>query len=159
MKRKKSATKKIALDMTSMIDVVFLLLIFFVMTFKIVAPEGDFSIKMPPASSKPNDDITIPPEPLRVRLSASPSGNLSTISLGDRVIGKSFTELRKRVLMLVMQRGGPDKADVEVELAPDDHLRYEFVIEAITAVTGELKGGNIYKICDKIKFAPRRGAR
>ena len=159
MERKKSSPKKIQLDMTSMIDVVFLLLIFFVMTFKIVAPEGDFSIKMPPAAPPKEMPLDVPPEPLRVRLSASPSGNLSTISLGDRVIGKSFTELRKRVLLLIQQRGGPDKADVEIELAPDDTLRYEFVIEAITAVTGEMKGGQIYKICDRVKFAPRRGVR
>ena len=33
---------KARLLMTPMIDVVFLLLIFFIMTFKIVAPEGDF---------------------------------------------------------------------------------------------------------------------
>ncbi|MDB4394215.1 biopolymer transporter ExbD, partial [Rhodopirellula sp.] len=35
--------QKSGLNMTSMIDVVFLLLIFFVMTFKIVELEGDFS--------------------------------------------------------------------------------------------------------------------
>lgn len=143
--------------MTSMIDVVFLLLIFFVMTFKIVAPEGDFSIKMPPASTNPPDSIDLPPEPLRVRLSATSSGALSTISVGEMVIGKNFQQLRKRVLQIISTRGGPGKADVEVELDPADNLRYEFVIEAITAVTGEVRDGQIYKICDKIKFAPRRG--
>jgi biopolymer transport protein ExbD len=154
MQRKLSGHKKAELNMTSMIDVVFLLLIFFVMTFKIVVPEGDFNIKMPPVS-QPRETIDIPPEPLRVRLSASPNGRLATISLGDRVLGTNFTELRQRVLQMIQQRGGPDKASVEIELAPDEHLRYEYVIEAITAVTGEAKDGQIYKICDKIKFAPR----
>ena len=37
--------------MTSMIDIVFLLLVFFVMTFKIVELEGDFSVRMPLAGS------------------------------------------------------------------------------------------------------------
>ena len=37
--------------MTSMIDIVFLLLIFFVMTFKIVELEGDFSVRIPLAGS------------------------------------------------------------------------------------------------------------
>lgn len=154
--RKNIGKRKMNLNMTPMIDIIFLLLAFFVMTFKIVAPEGDFSIKMPPANSRPPEQIDLPPEPLRVRLSASPTGQLTSITLGDRIIGNSFAELRKRVLVLVQQRGGPDKAELEIELAPDDHLRYEYTIAAITAVTGEMREGHIYKICDKIKFAPRR---
>ncbi len=39
--------EKIELQMTPMIDIVFQLLIFFIMTFKIVEVEGDFNIKMP----------------------------------------------------------------------------------------------------------------
>ncbi|MFY7967519.1 MAG: ExbD/TolR family protein, partial [Pirellulaceae bacterium] len=38
---------KAELQMTSMIDIVFLLLIFFITTFKIAAQEGDFNVKMP----------------------------------------------------------------------------------------------------------------
>ena len=41
---------KIELQMTPMIDIVFQLLVFFIMTFKIVTQEGDFNIKMPLAS-------------------------------------------------------------------------------------------------------------
>ena len=42
--------QKVELQMTPMIDIVFQLLIFFIITFKIVAPEGDFNIKMPLAA-------------------------------------------------------------------------------------------------------------
>ena len=45
-----SGQDKIELQMTPMIDIVFQLLIFFIMTFKIVAQEGDFNINMPQAS-------------------------------------------------------------------------------------------------------------
>ena len=41
------AAEKINIDMTPMIDVVFQLLIFFMLTLKIKADEGDFSINMP----------------------------------------------------------------------------------------------------------------
>ena len=143
--------------MTPMIDVVFNLLAFFVMTFKIVAPEGDFSIKMPPKGAPP-ESIDTPAEPIRVRLSANPGGGISLISFGEKPLGKDFMALRKAVLQYVSARGGPGKAEAEVELNPDANLRWEFVIEAVTAVTGELKGGQVYKICDKVKFAPRRGA-
>lgn len=159
MKRRENIGKrKMVLNMTPMIDIIFLLLAFFVMTFKIVAPEGDFSVKMPPASSRPPERIDLPPEPVRIRLSANAAGKLQSITLGDRSV-ESFAELRKRVLKLVQERGGPEKADVEIELAPDDRLEYEYTIEAITAVTGEVRDGQVYKICDKIKFAPRRGTK
>ncbi len=44
MKIRTKGSDRAELQLTSMIDVVFLLLIFFVMTFKIAAQEGDFSI-------------------------------------------------------------------------------------------------------------------
>ena len=65
------------MDMTPMIDIVFQLLIFFIMTFKIVAQEGDFNIKMPlAAASEVMPDIdTLPP--LKLRLRADGNGNLA----------------------------------------------------------------------------------
>ena len=39
--------EKIETQMAPMIDVVFQLLIFFMLTLKIIEPEGDFSISMP----------------------------------------------------------------------------------------------------------------
>jgi len=153
MKRKQSSPRQSKIDMTPMIDVVFNLLAFFVMTFKIVAPEGDFNLRMPPLGTQTTSEAS---EPIRIKLSATSSGGISLISFGDRPLGTSFTSLRKAVLSYVSERGGPDKADVEVELNPDSHLRWEFVIEAVTAVTGEKgKDRQIYKICDKVKFAPR----
>ncbi len=156
MERKKPNPRKVEMNMTPMIDVVFNLLIFFVMTFKIIAPEGDFSIKMPPKGTPPTDQSDLPPEPIRVTLAADSSGRLSYIAFGEKPIGTNFPALRKMVLQQVMKSGGPAKSNAEVELNPSPNLRYEFVIEAITAVTGEIKGGQVYKICDKVKFAPRR---
>ena len=47
-RRRKNTTKNEAqLQMTSMIDVVFLLLAFFVITYKTPEVEGDFNIRMP----------------------------------------------------------------------------------------------------------------
>ena len=42
---------KIELQMTPMIDIVFQLNIFFLFTFKIILPEGDFNIHMPSAAA------------------------------------------------------------------------------------------------------------
>ena len=46
-----SEPEELKLNMTAMIDIVFQLLVFFVMTFKVVAMEGDFNIKMPLAAA------------------------------------------------------------------------------------------------------------
>ena len=53
----KSDAEEIKLNMTAMIDIVFQLLVFFIMTFKIVALEGDFSVKMPQTSDTPIDRL------------------------------------------------------------------------------------------------------
>ncbi len=68
------------LNMTSMIDIVFLLLIFFVMTFKVVEMEGDFSVRMPLAGQ----GATTPDPtdlPLKLRLRADAEGKLVSMSL------------------------------------------------------------------------------
>ena len=51
-----------------MIDVVFQLMIFFMLTFNIIAPEGDFDVRMPlgKSSAEPPDDLQLPP--IQVRL-------------------------------------------------------------------------------------------
>ncbi|HCK41568.1 MAG TPA: biopolymer transporter ExbD, partial [Planctomycetaceae bacterium] len=61
--------------MTPMIDIVFQLLVFFVFTFKIVLPEGDFSIRMPSASASTTSQPSETPL-LKVRLIANDEGEL-----------------------------------------------------------------------------------
>ncbi len=72
--RGKHSEEKIVVQMTSMIDVTFLLLIFFIMTFKIADQEGDFNIRMPMGNSSQQaaPDLNVP---LKVRLRADDSGN------------------------------------------------------------------------------------
>ncbi|HID76258.1 MAG TPA: biopolymer transporter ExbD [Planctomycetaceae bacterium] len=149
--------EKIELMMTPMIDVVFQLLVFFVMTFKIVEPEGDFNIKMPLAA--PSEGIppidALPPMPVRLR--AGPGGRLASMQFGNRPL-ESFAELRQAVRRMVGDEAGPGRAaDAEVELDCDYDLRYEYVVEAITAVSGYIDQNNqVHKIVEKIRFAPPR---
>jgi len=150
--------EKVELMMTPMIDIVFQLLVFFIMTFKIVAPEGDFNIKMPiaaPSEGVPDDDQF---PPLKVRLRANESGRLASIALGERPI-KDFGHLRREVRAIVGDEAGPGSVaeNQEVELDCDYNLRFESVIDAITAVSGYVADGHIQKLIEKIKFAPPRG--
>ena len=150
--------EKITLQMTPMIDIVFQILVFFIMSFKIVTLEGDFNIKMPlaaPAQS-PIDDVL---PPLRVRLIADAEGQLAGIQFGERALS-GFEELTEEILAII----GPETdvgslaESAEVELDVDYNLRYEYVVEAITAVSGRQEGDEIVRMIEKIKFAPPREA-
>lgn len=147
---------KIELQMTPMIDIVFQLLIFFMLNLRIVAPEGDFNIKMPlgAANQAPSDEIPLPV--INVRLTAGPDGQLAGIKMGERNVG-SFAELHNHILALVGD-AGPDAqaAQPEVEIDCDYDLRYEYVVEAITAISGQTHGREILPLVEKIKFAPPR---
>ncbi|MFN5757184.1 MAG: ExbD/TolR family protein [Planctomycetia bacterium] len=150
---------KVAVDMTPMIDVVFQLMSFFMCTLKVVAPEGDFDIRMPlgAAAAAAPDDQQVPP--VRVKLSASPDGGLAGIAMNGTPVS-DFEELRKRVIGLVGTDTGPNSLAerTEVELDCDYSLKYVNVVRAITAVSGKVQDGQIVELIKKIKFTPpKRG--
>ena len=149
--------EKNELNMTSMIDIVFLLLVFFVMTFKIVEMEGDFTVRMPLAGdSNATSDIT--DLPLKLRLRADGDGKLTSMSLNEIDLGTDFDKLRGNIISMVGATA-PVAGDEgpELEIDTDYNLRYEYVIQAITAVSGYKDGDQVVKLIEKIKFAkPRR---
>ena len=170
MKLKPTSTDtKVAIDMTPMIDIVFQLLSFFIMTLKIGTAEGDFNIKMPlaaPRAATP-DPNQIPP--IRLYLTAGPGGDLATLAVNTDPRAADFepaspnvfrgADRFKRLHNFVAGQvgGGSLAASAEVELICDYRLRYEYVIEAITAVSGAVgPEGRIIKLVEKIKFAPPR---
>jgi biopolymer transport protein ExbD len=147
---------KIDINMTPMIDIVFQLLSFFIMSFKIVAMEGDFNVKMPlAAQSTGQQDSSLPP--LTVALKASPSGDLAKITLDQNDFGTNFQALHNHLAAHVGQDTGPARDQYEVEFDCDYNLKYENVVNAITAVSGSRdKNGHIIKLIEKIKFKPPR---
>lgn len=152
----RSHGEKTDLSMTSMIDIVFLLLVFFVMTFKISAQEGDFNIRMPKAGSgSPSDSTQLP---LKLMLTSNGSGELEEIILNDNVpFGKDWQKLRSHVVQMVGGDLGPSEDEgPEVEIDFDYDLHYIYVVEAITAVTGYRDGNDVVKLIDRIKLAPNK---
>jgi biopolymer transport protein ExbD len=156
MKFKSNAPDKVEMQLTSMIDVIFLLLIFFIMTFKISAQEGDFNIKMPIGGGQGAMDTTN--IPIKLRLRANPDGELVDIVVDEtRAFGNDFTKLRAYILQLTGGNAPPNPEEgPEVEIDLDYNLRYVHVIEAITAVTGQRQGDQIQRLVERIKFAPPR---
>ncbi len=149
--------EKTELSMTSMIDIVFLLLVFFVMTFKISALEGDFNVKMPKdqgeGASSDNTDL-----PLKLRLVSDGAGNLQEIVLNENLsFGTDWEALRGKIVTLVGDQTEPTSdAGPEVEIDLDYDLHYRHVIAAITSVTGYRTGNDIVKLVERIKFAKQR---
>lgn len=150
--------EKNELDMTSMIDIVFLLLVFFVMTFKIVEMEGDFTIRMPLAGNKgATPDVT--DLPLKLRMNADADGKLTSMSLNEISLGNDFTKLRANIISLVgTEEPIEDDQGPEIEIDTDYNLRYAYVIQAITSVSGYKDDTDqVVKLIERIKFAkPRR---
>ena len=161
-----SGQDKIELQMTPMIDIVFQLLVFFIMTFKIVSQEGDFNIKMPldAPSTGTVDDLQMPP--MKIRLTADQSGKISGVFLNER--GLEYTDgaripmlsLRDEIVAIIGDDRGPGsyQEQAEVQLDCDYHLHYAHVIEAITAVSGlvDPATGDVIKLVERINIAPPR---
>ncbi len=158
MKIKRPAgVDKVEQNMTPMIDIVFQLLTFFVMSFKIASPEGDFNVKMP-AMGMPSQNNEEPPEEIKIKLTAGLGGTLASISMGSTPI-PSFPALRTEIMRIVGPDTGPGtRAEkIEVELDCDYSLHYKHVMNAITAISGRLDAaGNPIKLIEKIKFAPQK---
>ena len=154
-KRTSDLPDRISIDMTPMIDVVFQLISFFMFSLKVVAPEGDFDIRMPisAAAAAIPDDQQVPP--VRVKLSAGPDGGLASISMnGTPVV--DFDDLRRRIIGIVGADSGPNSLaeKTEVELDCDYGLTYVNVVKAITAVSGRVEDGRVVELIRKIKFTP-----
>ena len=138
-------------EMTPMIDIVFQLLIFFIMTFKIVSQKGDFMVKMPLNGSAIGD---APPIVLRLE----GAGELTRISMGDREFS-DINQVHQWVVGHLGDEHGPaaSHSDVAVEIDCDYNLRYEHVIAAITAVTGYIdEDESVVELIDNIRLSPTR---
>ena len=146
-------------DMTPMIDVVFQLLTFFMLTLRIVAPEGDFNINMPigAPSEAAADDPLIPD--IKVRLIATEDGDLASLQLNRRDLGsgpEAFERLNLEILHILGNPADPANDEIEVEIDADYQLDYRHTISAMAAARGRVDPttGQIISYIEKIKFAP-----
>ena len=92
----KSRNEDVSLDMTPMIDVVFQLIIFFVVTLK-MSDDKDTTIKL--ADGKNGIVLTqeeLPPSQLTIDVAKSGRVSLSNITLTDQMLAQKITERKKR---------------------------------------------------------------
>ena len=163
MKYEPTENEDVKLNMTSMIDIVFQLLVFFILTFKPVVQEGDYNVRMPLSSIDIESIEDVPPEIIRVLLRAGESGAISTIEVDDEVEVKTlvaddivelYTQLNDYIDAKVSAGGDPEEGvETEVEFDIDSNLKYGYTVRAIEAVSGkQLADGNVKKLIENIKL-------
>ena len=156
MRLRAAKPEEIKMNMTSMIDIVFQLLVFFVMTFNPVQYEGDFSVKMPLNSTAPSETIEDIPEVISVSLAADQAGDLTNILVDSVPVDQNdlYGGLTKAIeARLAAGEGNPDsttETEVDFDIAPA--LKYSFTVAAIEAVSGKKEGDVVTKLISKIKF-------
>ena len=157
--QKSEKTNVVGVNMTPMIDIVFQLIIFFMLSLRLYSAEGDFSIKMPLAAPQEGlpDEVQTPP--VKIRLRADAKGNLAGITMGRRRLS-NFKELQHQVREIAGLDRGPTgtPGSAEVELDCDYNLKYKYVINVLTAISGYMAEDklSIVRIIEKIRFAPPR---
>ncbi|MDX1946309.1 MAG: biopolymer transporter ExbD [Pirellulaceae bacterium] len=141
---------RIPLDMTPLIDIVFQLLVFFILTLRIAQPEGDFDIAPPHRRPETAQSFAQVP-PLVVVLRASDEGSLAAVSLNGRSLA-GLSALHDEVAKLLA--GDPQlAAEASVELSCDEALAYDHTMAAITAVSGtRLADGSIRPLVSRVNF-------
>ncbi len=161
--RNRVGERKIDVNMTPRIDVVFQLLIFFMCTQKVIEPEGDFDISMPlgAPSAASVTDADLPP--FKVRMEADAAGDLQTLFFNGTSLGGGEQALAKlnsevfRAITALQAIGQEQQEKQEVEIDPDYDLHYRYIINAIGACSGRLGPNGIpVRYISRIKFAPRR---
>ncbi len=161
MARRKKTTE-VKGDMTPMIDMVFQLLIFFILTLNIVDPEGDFYLRLPKPGAAQASESDIVPDVMRIVLISNTNGDLTGLTV-DNVQSRMRTstdpdedDLRKRIRSKMGNASGKPE-DFEIELGwggpGATSLKYRYVLKVIGICTGERQpDGTVKPLVQKIKL-------
>ena len=133
-KRRKTKQTVAELNLTSMIDVVFQLLIYFIITVNFVIDEGVLMSNLPEVSATPPEQDPIPP--MDIKLRAQEGAAECVISYNGNII-PSFTELRQQ---LEQGQNNPAKGrtgffptDHVIKIEPSRYVRWQFSLNAFNA--------------------------
>jgi len=136
-KRRIKTGGSVQLNLTSMIDVIFLLLIYFVITANFTVDEGVLTAKLPQGSGQPTpEDLKPPDDPIDIILSSA-DVNEVRISVNNTQYASNFSQLHTLLLQLQHDpdRGlqGTHTPDNPVIIKPDGQVRWQHVVNAFNA--------------------------
>lgn len=156
MSRSSSLPAKVDPQMTPMIDVVFQLLAFFLLTFRLASVEGDFALKLPSADGRALGERGAS-ELFQIRLAADERGDLAEWRLDERLAGRgagSLDLLRAELQARADAARAAGAPEPEAELVCDDRLRYENMLAAFEhATTARDADGRPKPVLRKVRVA------
>lgn len=117
------------LNLTSMLDVIFQLLIFFVLTASFAVGEGLLPADMP-VGQGPSAKVEIPPVPPIEIILQSDGADGVRILIGPSAF-PSFGALFKDLHARHQANGGTHPKDGAINIAPDANVRWEHVVNAM----------------------------
>lgn len=155
IKRPRTNNGASKLAMTPMIDIVFQLLIFFILTFKVVPQEGDLYVAAAEDKGKTTpEQVEDAPLPMKLTLESNDKGELAGIQLNKKRF-ETLEKLQKHLITYFGDERGPDslQAKTTLEITPDERLKHKHLIKAIDAVSGYKVDGKLIRLVAKMKFS------
>jgi len=134
-KRRDIEPASMQLNLTSMIDIIFQLLIYFVVTASFTIGEGTITAKLPQGTGDPSTDPKPPERPLEITINSA-GGTGYRIQVPSAAPA-TFTELQQVLVSLQHDpergRSGMYKTDNPVIIKPDGQVRWLHVVNAFNA--------------------------
>ena len=122
------------LNLTAMIDVVFLLLVYFVLSVAFASGEGVLTARFPTRCDH-GDHLAIPVPPVRVNVTShGASGTGYRLEVESAVTApRSFGELATMLRKLQTRSGGFVPPDARIVIAPTGAVQWQHVVNAFNA--------------------------
>ena len=131
MKLRHQNVVKAEVDMTPMIDCVFLLLVFFMVSTTFNKQEADISFALP-GTAEQSDSVEIPDEQI---IQITEAGNVFLNDLEyDKPTDPDMPELVK-TLILFRQTAEANKVPAMITIAPEDDVKQQRVVDVLNACT------------------------
>ena len=131
MKLKHSHEVRAEIDMTPMIDCVFLLLVFFMVSSSFNLKEADISFALPGTAAQ-SDAVEIPDEQI---IQITEAGNVFLNDLEyDKPTDPDMPELVK-TLTLFRQTAEANQVPAMITIAPEDNVKQQRVVDVLNACT------------------------
>ena len=125
-------------NLSSMIDVIFLLLIYFVVTANFTPDEGVLTTKLPQGTGQPSQELTLPERPLNIILTPVGLTDCRISIEGYPQAPAGFADLSALLIELQYdpeagRRSGMFKPDSPVVIKPQADVRWQHVVNAFNA--------------------------
>jgi biopolymer transport protein ExbD len=128
-RRRRQPVSGVEMPMGPMIDMVFLLLVFFMVTARPLKPEADIAIGLPGAAEQ-DEPLELPDEQ-KIIIQAGGAILLNELPLAeaqDRVLENLF-----RALSRLHEAARSARSELLVTLAPDDAARHQRIVDVLNA--------------------------